>query len=649
MYDTTTFSYACYNINRAFSGRGPKFHQFMDYSPKQVKHAVKSFIRDPEITEYSHHTMFLDASGVMRTGKKGFALSNTKLYSDRFVGNPVVFENIESVKREGADLTFFMADGSSRKENCGEYARYLECIFRYGLFFDLKTHAKITLKDEEKVKEYAELELWVLDFAGRNCTWEEYLEEKEEEKRAGFVAAKMEAEKGEYDVICMLCKEHDAYFESEEERYEWNKKALNAWTPYDSEKPDFEILANLVQCARRANQWRQEFVYGNLLMRYYGKEGYAFFHETDISHSYELLCEEANPSSGNEFAAELKNDYQAAVWASKDWLDAEKQNQQDRDMERDAEMRTYQTWDDSLIEQFKKLEKESYTDEAIAFYQEQAEQGNAYAMYMISENHMDSKVMLEYLEKAVELDYPPALYEYGRRLIDKNHGYADFYSPATGYMLLKRAAARRYGRAALDLISFIRDGEIDDLTLEKLLEYAKGSYASKDYNGARACAVIKELLGEEDYQSYYERAAELGDVESAGLLAEFYGNQEEYGEEQKWNKLVIRNSRLRNLPVDDAVVARGVCVAATGLGVTKDEYKAFQTLIEGLEYKYNDHNGELLEFCEQYNPEIKELLAHMAQKVKDGEERASRLWKFFERACKGPLVESPRTIEDYLE
>jgi TPR repeat protein len=205
------------------------------------------------------------------------------------------------------------------------------------------------------------------------------------------------------------------------------------------------------------------------------------------------------------------------------------------------------------------------------------------------------------------------------------------------------------GEAAYNLIEPVQNGEITGLTLEKLMEYARDGAIRSDYNAAAARAVIAQIQDEEYYFGYFEEAAKMGHVESAELLAQAYGEEEEYEAEFKWNEIAVRNCIRQKAPIDSEIAASVIAALANGRGTAKDEYQAFRKVIEFLSYEYNYHNEEMLEYFEQCNPEIRDLLNHMAQLTRDGDAVAADLWKEFEEVCSGPAVESPRTLEDYLE
>ena len=139
----------------------------------------------------------------------------------------------------------------------------------------------------------------------------------------------------------------------------------------------------------------------------------------------------------------------------------------------------------------------------------------------------------------------------------------------------------------------------------------------------------------------------MGHVESAELLAQAYGEDEEYEEEFKWNEIAVRNCSRQKAPIDSGNAASVIIALAIGRGTAKDEYQAFRKVIEFLSYEYNYHNEEMLEYFEQCDPEIRDLLNHMAQLTRDGDSVAADLWAEFEEVCSGPVVESPRTLEDY--
>ena len=649
MKDTHFIGSACHEINGTLPPKGPRFQYFQDCSPKQVKHAVKTFVCDPAVDDDDLYVKLMDTSGILRTGKKGFVISTHKFYSDRFIGRPVSFDSLDSVEREGETLTFIMSDGSRRSENCGEYARYIECVFRYGLAWDLLDYATYKLKDETAMKRYMQLREWILEYAEMNCSWTEFMENKSNEIRTVFESVKAEAEKGVYTQTCRLCNEFDDLFADDEERYHWNRMALTQWIDDASMEPDFKILDRLVNCARRAGDYTQEFIYGNMLMQYFGIKGYKRFHEEDINRSYGLLCEAADRADEDgEFAAEVKNTYLVRVFGFRRWPNIEISNCNERDYPRDAFCRSYETRDPELVHRFRELESAPFMDETLAFYHEKAEEGNAYAMFMLSENSIEEEDIIKYLKKAAEMDYPPALYEYGRRMASEDSEACDLLDKDTGHMLMERAAARCWGEAAYNLIEPVQNGEITGLTLEKLMEYARDGAIRSDYNAAAARAVIAQIQDEEYYFGYFEEAAKMGHVESAELLAQAYGEEEEYEEEFKWNEIAVRNCSRQKALIDSEVAASVIAALANGRGTAKDEYQAFRKVIEFLSYEYNYHNGEMLEHFEQWNPEIRDLLNHMAQLTRDGDSVAADLWAEFEEVCSGPAVESPRTLEDYL-
>lgn len=328
----------------------------------------------------------------------------------------------------------------------------------------------------------------------------------------------------------------------------------------------------------------------------------------------------------------------ACVWTSRDWPDIVSQNQKGYKMPRDAFCRSYETTDVGTLLIFKKLEDEPFADRTLSFYWLEAEKGNAYAMYMYSENQLEVKERMKYLCKAAEMDYPPALYEYGRHMLS--------IDPESGYYLIERAAARGWGEAACYLILHVE--KYANLSLEKILRYAEEGFACNDYNGVFAYATIADRMGDEEYITYYKIAAEMGHIESAKRLAEAYCQIRQYGEEYRWNEIVIKNSRRQEESVDDTIPASMIIALAMGRGVEKDEYEAFRKLIEALNYEYNDSNEELLQYLEMYNPEVRDLLVHMAQLTQENDPLASKLWKEFENVCSGPRVNSPRNIRNYM-
>ena len=82
MYDTKSIRLAADEyLNPVLRETGPRFRYFLDYSPKQVKHAVKSYVFDlsiDKVEEYfglpryaaNEYFLLMDTSGILHSGKK---------------------------------------------------------------------------------------------------------------------------------------------------------------------------------------------------------------------------------------------------------------------------------------------------------------------------------------------------------------------------------------------------------------------------------------------------------------------------------------------------------------------------------------------------------------------------------------------------
>lgn len=275
----------------------------------------------------------------------------------------------------------------------------------------------------------------------------------------------------------------------------------------------------------------------------------------------------------------------------------------------------------------------------VDFYRGQAKLGNPYAMYMMWQDFSNLEESFGWLEKAVNLKYPPAMRAMAIYMLEMGKDDEEY----TG--MLVDASEKGDGLATEYL--YIND-MVEDDTIEQDLETGmenndavswriKGDKIADDKYYSN-----EEHLGDEEKKRYYTRAAELGDVESALWLVE------KAPDIAKWQECACQYILIlvdRNEAVPKSYAEKVIENFVQGGEIEQNYAEALLYMGYYIMDASKERSLEKLDFCEKkYGHVIMEVAGDLK---KEYSIMKSYAWDIFSESC-SKYCGIKKTLDDYL-